>query len=69
MELRTDSKELDVLQFYGQQGMEVSAYSQEEVQFYGEEITPEVVKPRVVVAPVVVEKKRGRPSKKVVTEI
>lgn len=67
--IRTDSREIDVLRFYGEEEAIVSTYSPEEIQFYGESINPDIVKPRVVAAPVVVEKKRGRQSKKVVTEI
>lgn len=68
MELRTESDQSDVLAFFGQEDVKVSAYSPEEVQWYGETITPDIVKPVLPVKPVEVKKKAGRP-KKVVTEI
>lgn len=69
MELRTDSDQIDVLAFYDQTDMKVSTYSEEEVQWYGQDANPDIVRPKIVGAPIATEKKRGRPRKEVVTEI
>ena len=65
---RTESTEVDVLKYYDIEPVEVSAYSPEELEWYGAEITPDIVKPRQVIVTQQVDnppaKKRGRPAKK-----
>lgn len=58
----------DVLMFY-EEHEEVSAYSPEELAWYGQEITPEIVKPRKAIVTQQAEikpvaKRRGRPPTK-----